>query len=89
MSDSKLLTSDYGYITGMPLWIQLHDNLIYKGSLSSLSVEHVIFTENMVPTLSVVSLSFIRYPELVKGNATANQIKSIQEQALEAKTTTK
>ena len=89
VSDSTLLTSDYGYITGMPLWIQLHDNLIYKGSLSSLSVEHVIFTENMVPTLSVVSLSFIRYPELAKGNATANQIKSIHEKALEAKTTIK
>ncbi len=63
-------TSDFGYITGMPFWLQLHDNMIFKASLSSLAVNHVMFTEKMVPMLSVVTLSFIRYPETnTTGNA--------------------
>lgn len=66
VSDTSLLTSDFGYITGMPVWIQIHDNMRYRGSLSSIEVNHVIFTESMIPTLSVVKLSFIRYPELDK-----------------------
>lgn len=66
VTDSSLLTSDYGYITGMPVWIQIHDNMRYRGSLSSIEVAHVIFTESMIPTLSIVNLKFIRYPELDK-----------------------
>lgn len=64
VSDTTLLTSDYGYITGMPVWIQFHENMRYRGSLRSIQVEHVIFTEDMIPMLSVVKLAFIRYPEL-------------------------
>lgn len=64
VSDSTLLTSDFGYITGMPVWLQFHDNMRYKASLSSIQVTHAIFTESMIPVLSVVKLSFIRYPEL-------------------------
>jgi hypothetical protein len=60
---SEQETSDFGYITGMPFWLHLHDNMIFKASLSGLSVNHVLFTEKMVPMLSVVTLSFIRYPE--------------------------
>lgn len=66
VSDTSLKTSDFGYITGMPTWIQFHDNMRYRGSLSSIQVEHVIFTEQMIPMLSVVKLAFIRYPELDK-----------------------
>ena len=63
LSDATAKTADYGYITGMPFWLQLHDNMIFKASLSGFSVNHVMFTETMVPMFTVVTLSFIRYPE--------------------------
>jgi len=63
LSDATAQTADYGYITGMPFWLQLHDNMIFKASLSGFSVNHVMFTEKMVPMLTVITLSFIRYPE--------------------------
>ncbi len=56
------ITSDFGYITGTPVWIRFHDNLRYKGSIATVGVEHLIFTENMVPMFSVIDISFIRYP---------------------------
>ena len=57
-------TSDFGYITGTPCWFHLHDNLRYYGSMASLNVTHVMFTQEMVPMLSKVDISFIRYPSL-------------------------
>lgn len=57
-------TSDFGYITGTPCWFHLHNNLKYYGSMASLDVKHVMFTQEMVPMLSVVNISFIRYPSL-------------------------
>jgi hypothetical protein len=34
----------------------------YYGSLQNISVDHVVFTDKMVPMLSVVNISFLRYP---------------------------
>lgn len=67
MTGNSLLTyagesADKGYITGVPLWFVLHDNLRYYGSLQNISVDHVVFTDKMVPMLSVVNISFLRYP---------------------------
>ena len=56
------ISSDFGYITGMPCWIKLHNSLRYKISMSSISVNHVLFTESMVPTLTTVDISFVRIP---------------------------
>lgn len=56
------VTSDFGYITGTPVWIRFHENLRYKGSVNSISVNHLIFTEEMIPMFSTVSISFTRYP---------------------------
>lgn len=55
-------SADKGYITGVPLWFVLHDNMRYYGSLQNISVDHVVFTDKMVPMLSVVNISFLRYP---------------------------
>lgn len=55
-------TADFGYITGTPVWLKIHPNMRYKVSLASLSVNHVIFTEQMVPMFTTVDLQFIRYP---------------------------
>lgn len=58
------VTSDFGYITGTPCWFHLHNNLRYYGSMASLQVKHAMFTQEMVPMLSVIDISFIRYPSL-------------------------
>ena len=75
LTSQSLDTADFGYITGSPLWLHLHDNLRYKASLSNISVNHVSFSDRMVPMLTVVSLSFIRYPELQSLGADENAIR--------------
>jgi hypothetical protein len=57
-------TSDFGYITGTPIWLKLHDNLRYKGSVASISVTHQMFNEFMVPIFSTVDITMVRYPVL-------------------------
>lgn len=59
---SKPKTADFGYITGTPVWLKIHPNMRYKVSLASLNVNHVIFSEQMIPMFSIVDLQFIRYP---------------------------
>jgi hypothetical protein len=61
-SDYK--TSDFGYISGMPVWIRLNDQMRYKGMIASISVNHVMFTRDMVPTMTEVGISFIRIPTM-------------------------
>lgn len=56
------VTSDFGYITGTPVWLKIHNNLRYKGSIASVSVNHVIFNELMVPMFSTVDITMVRYP---------------------------
>ena len=56
------LTSDIGYITKVPVWLYLHDNMRFFGSVSSIQVMHRIFDQNMVPTLTRMSVTFTRYP---------------------------
>lgn len=56
------VTSDFGYITGTPVWLKIHNNLRYKGSVASVSVNHVIFNELMIPMFSTVDITMIRYP---------------------------
>jgi hypothetical protein len=60
----KGATADFGYTTGVPCWLQLNENLAYFGSVASFNVNHAMFTENMVPMLSTVSITFSRYPAL-------------------------
>jgi hypothetical protein len=67
------VTSDFGYTTAVPCWMYLNENLRYYGSVASFQVNHVMFDLHMVPMLSVVSISFARYPALWatnKGSAT-------------------
>lgn len=68
-------SADIGYITGIPLWLYLNDNLRYYGAVASLGVNHVIFNTEMVPMLSVVDISFARYPAQFGNNS--DSVKSI------------
>jgi hypothetical protein len=55
-------TSDFGYITGTPFFLKIHENMTYYGGLAGLSVNHVMFSKDMVPILTVVSVTINRYP---------------------------
>lgn len=81
------VSSDFGYVTGIPFWIKFHNNLRYKVSLNSIQVNHVLFTEDMIPMLSTVDVSVTRIPafgeidpavEAAFQNATATVRKTIQ-----------
>lgn len=73
----KTGSADIGYITGIPLWLYLNDNLRYFGSVSGLEVNHLIFNTEMVPTLSVVTVSFSRYPAQFGNDSTS--LKSVHD----------
>jgi hypothetical protein len=55
-------SADFGYTTGVPCWLYLNDNFRVFGSVAGFSVNHVMFTDKMVPMFSTVDLSFTRYP---------------------------
>lgn len=61
-------TADFGYLAAIPIWVRFHDNLRYKGVISNISVNHVMFSEKMIPVLTEVSLSFTRIPTPVYGS---------------------
>ena len=60
----KGMTSDFGYTTGIPCWLYIHDNMRYFGSITSISVNHLMFNIDMVPMFSTLSIQFTRYPAL-------------------------
>jgi len=55
-------TSDFGFMSGVPVWLKFNDNVRYKVTIQSISVNHVMFTEDMVPVVTEVTLSMIRIP---------------------------
>jgi len=67
----KMQTSDFGFMSGVPVWLKFNDNVRYKVTIQSIAVEHVMFTENMVPVVTQVQLSMIRIPT-PKTGATAD-----------------
>ena len=79
------ITSDFGYTTAVPCWLYLNDNLRYYGSVGSFEVVHRIFTPNMVPMLSIVSITFNRYPALWNDNGVAGKDQKAVNAALAAK----
>lgn len=55
-------TSDWGVIYGIPIWLRLHDNMRWKVVINSLTVNHVMFTPDMIPMLSEISIGVTRIP---------------------------
>jgi hypothetical protein len=73
----KTGSADLGYITGIPLWLYLNDNLRYFGSVTGFDVNHLIFNTEMVPTLTYVTVSFSRYPAQFANDA--KSLKSVHD----------
>jgi len=57
------MTADLGWTSGRPVELYLGKGLRYLGFIGSMSVNHVLFDERMVPTFSIVSLAFNRIPD--------------------------
>jgi hypothetical protein len=55
-------TADFGYLSGMPLWVRLNNQMRYKGYIAGLGVQHLMFTPDMVPVVTEVSITFLRTP---------------------------
>ena len=62
-------TADLGYLSGLPIWVRLNNQMRYKGTISSLGVQHLMFTPDMVPVVTEVSISFTRIPVPLYGTA--------------------
>lgn len=55
-------TSDFGYATQVPVWLTIHENFRYKVSITGITVNHIMFTEDMVPVVTDVNINMIRIP---------------------------
>jgi hypothetical protein len=67
-------TADKGWLNPIPVELHLGDGMRYLVRLSSLDVNHMIFNERMVPTLTTVNLTFTRYfdgPEMYQNSTDA------------------
>lgn len=61
VSHTTYMTADWGALTFTPLTVQLgRSGLLFDGLLNSVQVNHILFTGDMVPTFTQVSLSFAR-----------------------------
>jgi len=61
-------SSDFGFISGLPIWIRLNNEMNYKGVIASLNVTHAMFTPSMVPMMSQVEITFNRIPVMGFGD---------------------
>ena len=63
-------TSDVGYLGAFPVEMHLGNKLRYVAIIDSINVNHVIFTDDMVPMFTTVSISAKRIPDYKGGKAT-------------------
>jgi len=61
-------SSDFGFISGIPIWIRLNNQMRYKALLQGISVNHTMFTPSMIPTMTQVDLQFYRIPVISYGD---------------------
>ncbi len=59
----QTLSANLGYVTSLPFMLKFNDQLRYKVVLQGLSVNHDIFTKEMIPTRTVVNLQLERIPD--------------------------
>ena len=59
----ETLSANLGYVTSLPFMLKFNDQLRYKVVLTGLTVNHDIFTKEMIPTRTVVNLQLERIPD--------------------------
>ena len=60
----EMLTANMGYIAQIPFVFKVSDHMRYKVVLSSLSIEHSMFTREMIPIRTVVQIQLERIPDI-------------------------
>lgn len=65
-------TADLGWIAGKPVEVHLGKSLRYLGRIASVQVNHVLFTERMVPTFSEVGIVIQRLPDITSSQVYQN-----------------
>jgi hypothetical protein len=58
-------TADIGIAYSVPLVLYLSQGMVYRVRLSDLNYTHKIFSPSMIPTLTDVSMTFVRIPDVV------------------------
>ena len=56
-------TADMGWLPAIPVELHLGKSLRYLGTINSISLNHMIFNERMVPMLTTVDIAFARLPD--------------------------
>jgi hypothetical protein len=56
-------TADMGFLIGRPIELHLGKSLRYVGYIGSISVNHVLFDERMVPLFTNIGFAFNRIPD--------------------------
>ena len=63
------LTSDIGFYARRQVELHLGPKLRYRGFIANMSINHMIFDERMVPTLSTVEVTLSRLPDFANVNS--------------------
>lgn len=58
-------TADVGLAFSVPLMLYLSKTMIYRVRVASVSYTHIMFTPDMIPTYTEVSLGFERIPDVI------------------------
>lgn len=61
---TKGASSNFGWLAMTPVWLKLNQNMRFKGSITGMNIDHIMFTQEMIPMLTTVSISFARIPML-------------------------
>lgn len=81
-------TADMGFFSRKMVELHLGPKMRYRGYVNSLHIDHAMFNERMVPTLSRVSVTFNRFPDYANNNASGSSSSSTNATALaQAKST--
>lgn len=56
-------TADIGFLTGIPVEVHLGKSLRYLVRLENMSLNHILFTERMVPMFTEVQITLSRIPD--------------------------
>jgi hypothetical protein len=63
-------TADMGWLPAIPVELHLGKSLRYLGTINSVSLDHIIFDERMVPIFSTMNIDFVRLPDYPELNGT-------------------
>lgn len=72
-------TADMGFVSAVPVELHLGQSLRYLVYINSLTVNHVLFNERMVPLFSTIDISCARLPDFANPSDTLSSSESKKE----------